>query len=116
MAAIMVNDPNSPKAANQFRMDAAQCFLEPFEAARIASARSWISGGADFKRGGDLEDVGQAWVALAALDAADVGAVEAAFVCESFLGYAALGANLADRVPERSVSWGANRHQRSFPS
>jgi ATP-dependent exoDNAse (exonuclease V) alpha subunit len=39
----MVNDPNSPKAANQFRWTAAQCFLERFESARIASARSWIS-------------------------------------------------------------------------
>ena len=39
----MVSDPNSPKAANQSRWTAAQCFLEPFEAARIASARSWIS-------------------------------------------------------------------------
>jgi hypothetical protein len=39
----MVSDPNSPRAANQSRWTAAQCFLEPFEAARIASARSWIS-------------------------------------------------------------------------
>jgi hypothetical protein len=54
VAAIMANDPNPRKAANQLRRAAAQCFLESFEAARIASARLWISK-ADFERTGDLD-------------------------------------------------------------
>ncbi len=61
-------------------------------------------GCAHLERVGDLEDVGQARVQLAALDTPDVGAVQAALQRQGFLGDASLAAQLADRFAEGEMA------------
>jgi hypothetical protein len=73
-------------------------------------------GGAGVERLGDFEDVCEAGVAVSALDAADVGAVEVAEFGEGFLGEADFFAGVADGVAECGVVGGADGHWRSLPS
>src|SRR5262245_8077872 len=71
-----------------------------------------IGAGGDFaechlKRGGEPEQVGQTGIALTALDAADIGAVEAGEIRETLLGDASLASDLAERKSVSDVRWRA---------
>jgi hypothetical protein len=66
--------------------------------------------GAHFEGVGDLEDVGERDVALAALHIPVVATVQTALEGESFLGYAPFLAQLAERVAECGVGWRESRH------
>jgi len=60
--------------------------------------------------GGQLVDIGEGHVALAALDPAVVATIEAAYEREPFLRYAAFFAQFAQCFPERSVDRGDRGH------
>lgn len=64
----------------------------------------------------DLVDVGESKVALAALDAAVVAAIQSALERKPFLGDAAFRAQLAQRVPERGMDGRESGHANSLPS
>jgi hypothetical protein len=64
----------------------------------------------EFEGVGDLKDVCERDVALAALDISVVAAVQAALEGEPFLGDAALFAQLAERVAECGVGLGEGWH------
>lgn len=67
-------------------------------------------GWGEVQAGGQLVDVGEGQVALAALDPSVVAAIEAADEREPFLRYAAFFAQFAQCFPERSVDRGDRGH------
>ena len=67
-------------------------------------------GGGGAEGTGDLEDVREAGVALAALDAADVGAVKPALLGKSCLGDPVPLADFADGIIDGCVGGGSGSH------